>query len=111
MAKNGEKLETLGLKREKGYLYYINKEGDLWKVAARDKTKKAIVKPLGIKKDDGYLYYLDKDGDISKSKMVSGNRRPPTGKKPAKKSPAKKVIKKSAAKKPAKKSPSKKSKK
>lgn len=29
MSKYGEKIAVVGLKREKGYLYYIDKEGDI----------------------------------------------------------------------------------
>ena len=67
-------VEKLGIKREAGYLYYIDKDGDVGKVQmARGgkKGKKASkVEKVGIKKEKGYLYFLDKNGHISRAKMA-----------------------------------------
>ena len=68
-----EKIVKLGIVREPNYLYYIDKNGDLFKTkAARGKKGskgKALVEKLGIKKQTGYIYFLDKDGDVSCAKM------------------------------------------
>ena len=64
-----EKLVKLGIKRQKGYLYYIDKKGDVSAAKmARGKKKggspKKVVK-VGIKRKVGYLYFVDKKGDVS----------------------------------------------
>ena len=73
------KVMACGVKRKKGYLYYIDKKGNVVETKmARGKSKggggKVIVK-AGIKREKGYLYFIDKKGDISKAKMVRGGRR------------------------------------
>jgi hypothetical protein len=70
-----KKVEKLGLKREKGFLYYIDKQGDVScaKMARGGKKggRPKKVQKVGIKKEKGFLYFLDKQGDISKAKMVN----------------------------------------
>lgn len=99
-----EKIAKLGIKREKGMMYYI-KSGDVWatplKKPGQPKGRSAKVASAGIDMDYGkYLYYLDSDGDIARNqRQVGGSKRK---KKSAKKAAPKKAAKK-AAKKPAKK--------
>jgi hypothetical protein len=74
-----EKVMKCGVKRQKGYLYYIDKKGNVSMAKmARGKKKggspKMVVK-AGVKKAKGYLYFVDKKGDISRAKMVRGGRR------------------------------------
>ncbi len=74
-----EKVMKCGVKRKKGYLYYINKKGNVVETKmARGKSKggggKVIVK-AGIKRVKGYLYFIDKKGDISKAKMLRGRKK------------------------------------
>jgi len=70
-----EKVTKLGVEREEGFLYYVDKEGDVSRTPmARGgkKTGKAKkVAKAGIKKEKGYLYFVDKKGDISRAKMVN----------------------------------------
>ena len=68
-----------GVKREKGYLYFVNKKGDLARapMARADKKtsrKQEVVHKCGIKKKSGYLYFLDKKGNVSIAKMAKGGR-------------------------------------
>ena len=68
------KLLRLGIKRQKGFLYYIDKRGDVScaKIARgkkRSGSPKKIAK-IGIRRKAGYLYFLDKKGDISAAKMA-----------------------------------------
>lgn len=68
-----------GVKREKGYLYFIDKKGDISKAKmARGKKKggkpQKVVK-CGVKKQKGYLYFVDKQGDVSMAKMVRGGKK------------------------------------
>ncbi|MCM8792614.1 MAG: hypothetical protein NC826_05705 [Candidatus Omnitrophica bacterium] len=68
-----EKIMKLGIKRKAGYLYYIDKKGDVScaKMARGDKKggDPQKVAECGIKKEAGYLYFIDKNGDISRVKM------------------------------------------
>ena len=74
-----EKVTKLGIKREKGYLYFIDKQGDVScaKMARGNKkggSPKKVVK-CGIKRKEGYLYFLDKQGDVSCAKMKRGGKK------------------------------------
>ncbi len=74
-----QKLVKLGIKRQKGYLYYIDKKGDVsCAKMARGKKKggspKKVAK-VGIKRKEGYLYFLDKQGDVSTAKMKRGGKK------------------------------------
>ena len=74
-----QKILKCGIKRKKGYLYYLDKRGNVAEAKmARGKKRgggsKVIVKS-GIKKKKGYLYFIDKKGDVSMAKMVRGGRR------------------------------------
>ncbi len=84
-----KKVAKAGVKKEKGYLYFVDKQGDVScaKMARGSKkggTPKKVAK-VGIKKEPGFLYFIDKNGDISCAKMVRGGQK----KKAAKKKTAK----------------------
>ena len=74
-----QKVAKVGVKKEKGYLYFVDKHGDVScaKMARGNKkggsTKK--VAKVGVKKQSGYLYFIDKAGDISCAKMVRGGKK------------------------------------
>ena len=73
-----EKVAKVGIKRKKGYLYYVDKKGNVVETKmARGKAKggggKVIAKPA-VKKEKGYLYFVDKKGDVSKAKMRRGRK-------------------------------------
>ncbi|MCX5710336.1 MAG: hypothetical protein NT088_06435 [Candidatus Omnitrophica bacterium] len=74
-----EKLVKLGIKRVKGCLYYIDKQGDVSCAKMARGTKKGgspkKVAKVGIKRKEGYLYFLDKKGDVSCAKMKRGGKR------------------------------------
>ena len=69
-----QKVEKAGVKREDGYLYYIDKQGDVSRAKMARGGKKGgkpeKVKKVGLKKEKGYLYFLDKQGDVSRAKMA-----------------------------------------
>lgn len=70
-----EKVAKVGVKRETGFLYYIDKQGDISRaVMARGGKKggkpKKVAK-VGVKKEKGFLYFLDKKGDVSRAMMVN----------------------------------------
>jgi len=74
-----EKLVKVGVKRQKGYLYYVDKQGDVsCAKMARGKDKGGKPKKVakcGIKRKEGYLYFVDKQGDISCAKMLRGGKK------------------------------------
>ena len=70
-----EKVAKAGVKREKNFLYFIDKQGDVARAKMARGGKKGggreKVAKTAVKKESGYLYYLDKQGDVSRSKMVN----------------------------------------
>lgn len=74
-----KKVAKVGVKKEKGFLYFIDKDGDVsCAVMARGDKKggkpKKVAK-VGIKKEAGFLYFIDKQGDISCAAMVKGGKK------------------------------------
>ena len=74
-----EKVAKVGVRKEDGYLYFVNKGGDVARAKmARGRKGKAgkteVVSKVGVKKQSGYLYFVDKHGDISRAKMARGGR-------------------------------------
>ncbi len=69
-----EKVAKAGIKREKGYLYYLDKQGDVSRAKMARGGKKGgkpeKVTKVGIKRAEGYLYFIDKQGDVSRAKMA-----------------------------------------
>lgn len=76
-----KKVEKVGIKKEPGYLYFVDKKGDVSKAKMsrkgrkKGKTKTEKVEKVGIKKEPGYLYFIDKQGDISAAKMKRGRKK------------------------------------
>lgn len=75
----GEKVAKVGIKKESGYLYFVDKNGDVSRAkmaragrkrGSTGKTEK--VQKVSVKKESGYLYFIDKAGDISRAKMARG---------------------------------------
>ena len=69
-----EQVAKAGVKREKGYLYYLDKQGDVSRAKMARGGKKGgkpekVIK-LGIERETGFLYFIDKQGDVSKAKMA-----------------------------------------
>jgi len=75
----GQKVAKTGIKRQKGYLYYLDKQGDISRAKMARGGQKGgrpeKIKKLGVKRQEGYLYFIDKQGDVSRAKMVRGGRR------------------------------------
>ena len=74
-----KKIAKVGIKREKGYLYYVDKQGDVScaKMARGNKkggSPKKVAK-CGIKRQEGYLYFVDKQGDVSCAQMKRGGKK------------------------------------
>jgi hypothetical protein len=75
-----KKVAKVGVKKQKGYLYFVDKNGDVSRAemarGGRKKGKKKVEKvaKVGVKKEKGFLYFLDKDGDVSCAKMARGRK-------------------------------------
>ncbi|MBU0757399.1 MAG: hypothetical protein KKF44_04985 [Nanoarchaeota archaeon] len=75
-----KKVAKVGVKKQKGYLYFVDKNGDVSRAEmARGKKKggkKKVEKvaKAAVKKESGFLYFIDKDGDISCAKMARGRK-------------------------------------
>ncbi len=72
-----EKVTKVGVKKEKGYLYFVDKRGDVARAKMargkkKGKGKIEVVAKAGVKKKKGFLYFIDKKGDISCAKMARG---------------------------------------
>ncbi len=74
-----EKVEKVGVKKEKGYLYFVDKNGDVSRARMARGGKKGgkpeKVAKVGVKKKSGYLYFIDQKGDISAAKMARGGKK------------------------------------
>jgi len=74
-----QKVTKVGIKRKAGYLYFIDKAGDVScaKMARGGKKggKREKVAKVGVDKKEGYLYFVDKQGDVACAKMVRGGRK------------------------------------
>ena len=73
------KVAKVGVKKQKGYLYFVDKHGDvscaIMARGAKKGGKPKKVAKVGVKKQNGYLYFIDKQGDISCAKMVRGGKK------------------------------------
>ncbi|HZY70541.1 MAG TPA: hypothetical protein VFF67_06160 [Thermoplasmata archaeon] len=66
-----ERVGSEHIRREKGYLYYLGKDGFLWRIPTRlnPAGTRARVGSEKILRQDGYMYFIDKAGYISRAKM------------------------------------------
>ena len=85
-----KKVYKAGIKREKGYLYYIDKKGNVCKVkmargGSGGRGSPQVLVKSGIQREEGHLYFIDKQGDISCVAMSRGGRKRKSTKKKAKK--------------------------
>ena len=73
-----EKMATTGVKKDKGYLYYLGKDGNVWRSKmARGASKGGSAEKVAdanVKREGGLLYFIDKDGDVSRSPMARGRK-------------------------------------
>ena len=71
-----EVVRTTGVSKESGYLYYLGKDGNVWRSkmarAGKGGGNAEKVSDAGVSRQSGYLYYIDKNGDVSRSAMARG---------------------------------------
>ncbi len=72
-----ERIGSEKLQREDGYLYYLGKDGYVWRTPMKTnkRGRKAKVGGERIKRDQGYLYFIDKSGYVARAKMNRKGRR------------------------------------
>ncbi len=75
-----EKVADANVKKEPGYLYFVDKDGDVSRAPMsrggrkKGKAKTEKVARVGVKKEPGYLYFVDKKGNVSRAKMARGRK-------------------------------------
>mgnify|MGYP001461426864 FL=1 len=73
-----EKVKNTGVTKQSGYLYYLDKNGNVSRTKmARGANKGGspeVVANAGVSRESGWLYFIDKDGDVSRAKMARGRK-------------------------------------
>ena len=67
----GSRIGSEKIMREEGYLYFVGKDGFVWRVPMKH-NKRGSKKKVGSQKVDkkrGYLYYVGDDGFVYQAKM------------------------------------------
>lgn len=67
----GSRIGSEKIMREDGYLYFVGKDGFVWRVPMKH-NKRGSKKKVGTQKVDkkkGYLYYVGDDGYVYQAKM------------------------------------------
>jgi len=80
-----EVVAKANVRKHDGYLYFVDKQGDVSRAkmvrgrakgrAKKGKQKSEKVCKVGVKKQAGYLYFVDKKGNVARAKMVRGGRK------------------------------------
>jgi len=74
-----EKVKKCGVQKEAGYLYYLDKQGDVSRsrmARAGNKGGQAEkVANTNVMREKGYLYFIDKDGDVARAAMARGRKK------------------------------------
>ena len=73
-----EKVKNTGVTKQSGYLYYLDKNGNVSRTRmARGANKGGnpeVVANAGVRRESGWLYFIDKDGDVARAKMARGRK-------------------------------------
>ena len=64
-----EKVKGTGVTREKGYVYFVDQDGDIARSKTGQRGKKEKIAQVGLQREKGFLYFIDSEGDISRSPM------------------------------------------
>ena len=71
-----ETVAQTGVSKESGYLYYLGKDGDVWRTKMARGGKKTgggpePVAKAGVSREDNYLYYIDKQGNVASQGLTT----------------------------------------
>ena len=73
-----EVVKETGVKKESGYLYYLDKKGDVSRSqmarAGKGGGNAEKVASAGVTRESGYLYFIDKNGHVARSPMARGRK-------------------------------------
>ena len=73
-----EKVAHTGVSKEKGYLYYLGKDGNVWRSpmsrGGKGGGNAEKVADANVTREKGYLYFIDKDGDVGRAPMARGRK-------------------------------------
>ncbi|HLC70929.1 MAG TPA: hypothetical protein VJI32_02920 [Candidatus Nanoarchaeia archaeon] len=75
-----EMVAKVGVKKQAGYLYFVDKKGNVARAAMsrkgrkKGKAKIEVVAKAGVKKQKGYLYFIDGKGNVCRAKMARGRK-------------------------------------
>ena len=69
-----------GVKRKSGFLYFLDKKGNvacvqMARAGKKTSKKQQVVAKAGISRKSGFLYYIDKKGDVVETKMQRGRKK------------------------------------
>ncbi|MCD6549442.1 hypothetical protein J7K41_01890 [Candidatus Micrarchaeota archaeon] len=67
----GERIGKEKIEREPGYLYYVGKDGYVWRAPMKfnKRGRKKRVGTEKIIKEPGYMYYVDKKGYVARARL------------------------------------------
>jgi len=74
-----EVMAETNVPKEKGYLYYLGKDGNVWRTKMARGGKKTgggpeMVEKANVTREADYLYYIDKGGNVARSPMARGRK-------------------------------------
>ena len=75
-----EVLCRCGIRREPGYLYFVDKNGNAARVkmarrGQKSDKKQEVLHQCGVRREKGFLYFVDKSGNVARAKMARGRRK------------------------------------
>jgi hypothetical protein len=72
-----ERIGSEKLAREDGYLYYLGKDGFVWRTPMKTNSRgrKAKVGSERVDRKEGFLYFIDKAGYVARAKMNRKGRK------------------------------------
>jgi len=72
-----ERITDERVDRDEGYLYYLGRDGFVWRTPMRSNTRgrKAKIGSEKVSRAEGYLYFVDQKGYVARTKMNRGGRR------------------------------------
>lgn len=73
-----EVVKHTGVTKDKGYLYYLGKDGNVWRSkmarAGKGGGNAEMVASAGVTRETGFLYFIDKGGNVARAPMARGRK-------------------------------------